>query len=172
MLPREEVRLPSSVAPGGGPRAGPRLPEYPSPVAVTDQDVVDILASLSLFSDLSRAQLQAVAHTMDEEWFPAGQRVVRQGFSGTGFYLILDGEAVVQVDGQDRATLARGDFFGEISILLDEPPVADVIAARPLHCLVLPRAQLADWLLSMPSVAFRMLQAEARRVRSAGRGRS
>jgi cGMP-dependent protein kinase len=140
-------------------------------MAVRD-DITDTLASLALFSDLSGAQLDTVAHTMAEEWFPAGQRILRQGFSGTGFYVILDGEAVVSVDGQERARLGRGDFFGEISILLDEPPVGDVTAARSLHCVVLPRAELHDWLLSMPSVAVRMLQAEARRVRAANRWRS
>lgn len=136
------------------------------------EDVIDILASLALFSDLSRAQLDTVVHTMDEEWFPEGQRILRQGFSGTGFYVILDGEAVVSIDGQDRVRLSRGDFFGEISILLDEPPVADVIALRPLHCLVLPRTELSDWLTAMPSVAVRMLQAEARRLRATNRWRS
>lgn len=136
------------------------------------EDVIDILASLALFSDLSRAQLDTVVHTMDEEWFPEGQRILRQGFSGTGFYVILDGEAVVSIDGQDRVRLSRGDFFGEISILLDEPPVADVVALRPLHCLVLPRTELSDLLTAMPSVAVRMLQAEARRLRAANRWRS
>ena len=136
------------------------------------EDVIDILASLALFSDLSRAQLDTVVHTMDEEWFGEGQRILRQGFSGTGFYVILDGEAMVSIDGQDRVRLSRGDFFGEISILLDEPPVADVVALRPLHCLVLPRAELSDWLTAMPIVAVRMLQAEARRLRAANRWRS
>jgi len=136
------------------------------------EDVIDTLASLALFSDLSRAQLDTVVHTMDEEWFVEGQRILRQGFSGTGFYVILDGEAVVSIDGQDRVRLSRGDFFGEISILLDEPPVADVIALRPLHCLVLPRTELSGWLTAMPSVAVRMLQAEARRLRAANRWRS
>ena len=141
-------------------------------MTATDEDIVDILASLSLFSDLSRPELEAVTHTMEEEWFAEGQRIVRQGLSGTGFYLVLDGEATVRIDGEERARLARGDFFGEISILLDEPPVGDVVAARPLHCLMLPRAELSAWLVSMPSVAFRMLQAEARRVRAASRWRS
>lgn len=138
----------------------------------TTADVADTLASLALFSDLSRAQLDTVLHTMDEEWFAEGQRILRQGFSGTGFYVILDGEAIVRIDGQDRARLSRGEFFGEISILLGEPPSADVVALRPLHCLVLPRADLRGWLTGLPSVAVRMLEAEARRVRTANRWRS
>jgi CRP-like cAMP-binding protein len=129
-------------------------------------EIVDTLAAFALFADLSRPELEAVVHVLDEEWFSAGQRILRQGFTGTGFYVILDGEATVRIDGQDRARLSRGDFFGEISILLDEPPVADVIAVGPLRCLVLARTDLSDWLRDLPTVAFRMLQAEARRLRT------
>lgn len=139
---------------------------------VAGNDIVDILASLTLFGDLSRPQLEGIAHVMEEEWFGEGQRILRQGFTGTGFYLILDGEAAVRIDGQERSKLARGDFFGEISILLDEAPTADVVALRPLRCLVLPRAELAEWLMSMPTVTFRLLQAELRRLRTASRWQS
>ena len=55
--------------------------------------------------------------------------------------MILEGEAEVRVDGQKRATLGRGEFFGDISILLGEPPVADVVATRPLRLLVARRAR-------------------------------
>ena len=68
---------------------------------------------------------------MTEESFPPGQRILRQGFTGTGFYVILDGEVAVRIDGEDRARLGKGDFFGEMSILLGEPPVADIVAAAP-----------------------------------------
>ncbi len=59
---------------------------------MNQQQILDALAGLALFSDLDRPQLQAVAHTMSEESFPAGQRILRQGFSGSGFFIILDGE--------------------------------------------------------------------------------
>jgi hypothetical protein len=47
------------------------------------EDILEILASLALFSDLSRPELDRVVHTMDEEWFAEGQRILRQGFSGS-----------------------------------------------------------------------------------------
>ena len=135
-------------------------------------EIVDALASFSLFADLSNADLQAVAHTFDEESFAEGQRILRQGFGGTGFYVILQGEAAVLIDGQERARLARGDFFGEISILLNEPPSADVVSMSPLTCLVLPRDELTEWLATKPPVMLRMLHAEVRRLRAASRWRS
>ncbi len=135
-------------------------------------DVVDILASLALFADLARPQLDAVAHTFDEEWFAEEQRVVRQGFSGNSFYVILEGDAAVRVDGQDVATLSRGDYFGEVSVLLGEPPIADVVALRPLRCLVLPGSELQAFLAANPKVAYRMLQTQSRRLRNVTQWRS
>jgi CRP-like cAMP-binding protein len=135
-------------------------------------EVVDILAGLTLFGDLPRPQLEAVAHTFDEDFFPEGQRVLRQGFAGTGFYVIVEGEAAVRVNGEDLARLSRGDFFGEISVLLGEPPTADVIALAPLRCLVLPGPQMEQFLVLNPRVAFRMVQTLARRLRSTIQWRS
>jgi CRP-like cAMP-binding protein len=129
-------------------------------------DVLDILGGLALFADLGRPQLESVAHTFEEEMFAEGQRVLRQGFRGSNFYVIIEGEAAVRVDGQDLATLGRGDFFGEVSALLGEPPTADVVALRPLRCLVLGGTEMRQFLLANSTITFRMLQAEARRLRA------
>ena len=108
----------------------------------------------------------------EEEVFPEGARVLRQGLSGSAFHIILDGEAAVVIDGQQRATLARGDFFGEVSILLGEPPGADIVASRPLRTLVLAGPQVHGVLIDNPPLMYRMLQAQARRLRNANRWRS
>jgi CRP-like cAMP-binding protein len=135
-------------------------------------EIVDEIAGFALFADLTTPQLQRVAHTFEEQWYGEGERVLRQGLSGSAFHIILDGDANVVIDGQQRATLARGDFFGEVSILLGEPPVADVVATRPLRCLVLSGADVQAFLVDNPSVMYRMLQAQARRLRNANRWRS
>ena len=129
--------------------------------------LVDALARLALFADLTRPELEVVSHTLDEELFAEGKHVLRQGLSGSGLYLILDGEASVRIDGQERGRLGRGEFFGEISALTGEPPVADVVAATLLRCLVVPGPEVEGFLVAHPRVTFRMLQAEARRLRSA-----
>ncbi len=138
----------------------------------TQDEIVDQIAGVALFADLATPQLQRVVHTFEEQWYAEGERVLRQGLTGSAFHVILDGEAKVVIDGQDRASLGRGDFFGEVSILLGEPPVADVVAFRPLRCLVLPGPQVHDFLLAHPAVMYRMLQAQARRLRNANRWRS
>ncbi len=138
----------------------------------TREEIVDAMAGMALFADLASPQLQGVAHRFEERFFPEGERILRQGISGSAFYVILDGEAQVVVDGTPRATLGRGEFFGEVSILLGEPPVADVVALRPLRCLVIGGPDVQGFLLDHPAVMFRMLQAQARRLRNANRWRS
>ncbi|MDQ3400396.1 MAG: cyclic nucleotide-binding domain-containing protein [Chloroflexota bacterium] len=135
----------------------------------TQEEVVDTLASLAIFADLTRPELEHIAHELDEQYFPQDQRVLRQGLSGSAFHIVLEGEAAAVVSGERVNTLARGDFFGEISLLLGEPPTADVVAIRPLRCLVLAGDRLEAFLVEHPRVAFRILQAEARKLRNATR---
>ena len=125
------------------------------------------LARLALFADLQAPQLQAVAEQMDEESFPRGARVLREGISGNGFYVITDGEASVRIDGTDRVELRAGDFFGELSILTGDPVNADIVAAsEELRCAVLPPHELRPLLLTHPAITLRMLESEARRLRA------
>jgi len=135
-------------------------------------DVLESFAGMSLFADLAGPQLEAVAHTFDEDFFDQGTRILRRNFAGSGFYVIIEGEAAVQVDGKEIATLSRGDFFGDISALLNELPSADVIATRPLRCAVLAAEDLDGFLHSYPTVAIRMLKSMARRMRTATAWRS
>jgi CRP-like cAMP-binding protein len=136
---------------------------------MTAPEAVQRLAQLALFADLRWPELEAVAHTFDEEVFAQGQRVLRQGISGGAFYVIVEGEAAVIIDGQERARLGRGEFFGEISVLTGGVPIADVRAETLLRCLVLPGPELEAFLVEHPSVMFRMLQSVSRRLRDASR---
>ena len=135
-------------------------------------EVVDTIAGFALFADLNTPQLEQVARTFEETWFPEGTRVLRQGISGSGFYLILDGTAAIRIDGVDRQVLKPGDYFGEISCLLGENPVADIVAQRQLHCLTLPADRLETFLMAQPRVMFRLLQGEARKLRITTRWQS
>jgi len=130
------------------------------------EDIADTIAGFALFADLSTPQRERVVHVLAEQWFAEGEKVLRQGLSGSGLYIVLDGAAAIRIDGVDRATLKAGDYFGEISCLLGEAPVADIVAVRPLRCLVLASSEVEGFLKANPSVMFRLLQGEARKVRN------
>jgi CRP-like cAMP-binding protein len=131
------------------------------------RDLADHLSRLSLFADLSRPELEALAHTVDEEVFAEGQRILRKGLSGSGFFVILEGQAAIEVDGEQPWTLGPGDFFGEASVLTGEPPSADVVAKTLMRCVVVPGPDLERFLLERPHLTLRLLREEAQRLRSA-----
>jgi CRP/FNR family transcriptional regulator, cyclic AMP receptor protein len=127
-------------------------------------ELVSSLSGLALFADLSGPELEAIADPDLERRFGAGERILRKGLSGAAFYVILEGEAAVEIGGLEPRTLRRGDFFGEVSTLLGTVPTADVLAHTPLHCLEIPGPKLEAFLLAYPRVAYRMLQTVTRRL--------
>lgn len=127
-------------------------------------DALDLISSLSLFADLGGPQLEEISHTFEETTFAPGQRILRQGITGSNFYVVVDGEASVKINGEERASIGRGDFFGEMSLLLGTAPTADVTARTPLRCLVLAGPDLHGFLDKHPTVMYRMLVAMARRL--------
>jgi CRP-like cAMP-binding protein len=129
-------------------------------------EVQDVLARLALFADVPPAQLEAIAHRFDEEVFPEGERVLRKDLKGSGLFVILHGEAVVRIEDLEVTRFGPGEFFGEISLLTGDPPVADVVALTMLRCLVIPGPDFERFMIENPRVLYRMLQAEARRLRT------
>jgi CRP-like cAMP-binding protein len=128
-------------------------------------DIAERLPGLALFADLTPTQIEAIAHRFDEEVFAEGQRILRTGLSGAGLFVIVEGQAVIRIDGIERARFGPGEVFGEIGVLTGELPNADVEAATMLRCLEIPSAEVEPFLIEFPRVMYRMLQAEARRLR-------
>lgn len=135
------------------------------------------LSGITLFADLTPSQLQAVEQAFAEQHAEPGQRLLREGYEGTGFYVVLSGEASllkggepVQSAGENGepsrpVVLRRGDWFGELSVLFGESPVADVVATTPMTLLVLPTNELEEFLLRFPKIMFRLLKGVAWRAR-------
>ncbi len=131
-----------------------------------DLALVESVSRLALFADLRQPDLEALLPGVEEVSFHEGQWVVRRGQTGIGLFIIVDGEVSVVLEGDELASLSKGSFFGEISALLDEPVVADVIARTPLRCLFVAPDEVEEFLLANPRVMYRMLQTEARRLRT------
>ena len=129
-----------------------------------DVDLIESLSRLALFADLDTGRLGAVLPSLQEVTYGEGEWVVRRGDTHVGLYVLVDGEVGVVLDGHELAVLKKGSFFGEISALLGEPAVADVVARSPLRCVYLEDSHVEPFLLANPLVMYRMLQTEARRL--------
>jgi CRP-like cAMP-binding protein len=71
---------------------------------------------------------------LKERRYEAGREIVTEGQGGIAFFIILEGEAVVLVGGQERRTLGPGESFGEVALLApDERRTATVRAKTDLR---------------------------------------
>lgn len=127
----------------------------------------DRLAAVPLFSALSKKELEQVDRAADELDVKAGQEIVTQGRTGHEFFLILSGEATVQRDGKDVATLGPDKYFGEVALLDRGPRSATVVAKTDMKLLVLGQREFAGLLDTVPGIAAKILAGIATRLRAA-----
>jgi voltage-gated potassium channel len=125
----------------------------------------ELLGQVELFRGCTKRELSAIASTTTAVDQPAGAVMCRQGSIGTQAFVIVDGKAVVSIDGVDVAEVGPGSFFGEMALLDGGPRVATVTAATPMHLLVLSRPDFNRLILDVPKVARRMLEAVGIRLR-------
>ena len=134
---------------------------------MADSDLIAKLASCPLFEDLSEAELHHVTQHMEEDHFPAGQRILKENEEGMGFFfVVLDGVARVNQHGQDVAILKPGAFFGEITALNGGPRTASVTTDEPLWVLRLSDRDFRPFLEEFPQVTFRILEQVCRRFQA------
>ncbi len=84
------------------------------------------LAQLDWLAGLGPTELDLLIAKLEAFTFPPGAALVRQGEAGDRFYVLRSGHAEVLLDGKRVSTLGRGDFCGEISLLLNVPRTATV----------------------------------------------
>jgi CRP/FNR family cyclic AMP-dependent transcriptional regulator len=137
------------------------------PPMLSKAEVQRLLSEVSLFSGASKKELGEIASAVKVVDHAAGDVIAREGERGLGFFLLADGTADVTIGGQRKATLKRGDFFGEISLLDEGPRSATVTAATPLTLLGLTAWAFKDLVERHASIGLKMLEAVAARVRSA-----
>ena len=126
---------------------------------------IDALSKVPLFARCSQKELEVLVTRTDEVDVPAGRTLITQGRAGDSFYLLLNGQATVQVDGRDRPALEPGSFFGEISMLDRGPATATVVTSAPSKLMVMSHAQFRDAIRANDQLLSQVMAAMAERLR-------
>lgn len=89
-----------------------------------------LLAGIDLFAALAEDQRRAIASAMTRRTYGDGEAIVRQGDAGRSMFVVASGRVVVVLEPERRevATIERGGYFGEMSLLTGEPRTATVLA--------------------------------------------
>jgi CRP/FNR family cyclic AMP-dependent transcriptional regulator len=124
------------------------------------------LSRVPLFSQLSKNELEFISSRADEVDAKAGQTLITQGRPGDSFYILLDGEASVDVKGKPRRTLKAGDFFGEISMLDRGLASATVTCKTDARLMVMSHAQFRDAIKASDGLLVKVLAAMGERLRA------
>ena len=125
--------------------------------------VLEKLASVPIFTELSKADLKKVSSLMTEVFFKPGDVLMRQGEHGNEFVVILTGTANVEIDGVVVAHLGPGDYIGELAVIANEPRAATVTCTSDVDAEVLTRAEFFS-LLDQPTIAKKVLIAAVKRL--------
>lgn len=93
-----------------------------------------VLRKVALFKLLTAESLQQIALTLQEVDLPREQIIFNQGDFANGLYIVAEGEVEISADGHAIRTYQQDDFFGELSLLDDEPRSAT--AKTKTNCLL------------------------------------
>jgi CRP-like cAMP-binding protein len=135
--------------------------------AARDGAWTSVLATVPLFSGLSRRHLGKLAKAGRIVHFDDQTAIVRAGEPGDTLYVLIDGEVSVQKQRARAARVGVGGFFGEMLLLDGGPRSATVLARGPVACFALGRREFTKLLRAEPAMAIAMLQELAGRLRSA-----
>jgi CRP-like cAMP-binding protein len=125
----------------------------------------DELRRVPFLSSVDDRDLSALAGSMGERSVSAGQDLVTQGEGGIAFFVVLEGEATVSVDGAERRLLRTGDYFGEIALIARDPPrTATVKAETDVRVGTLTSWNFRPFVLEHPEVGWALLELLARRI--------
>jgi CRP-like cAMP-binding protein len=113
------------------------------------QQTMSFLTKVQLFMRLPKDEHPLLAMACESIEFKKGQHIIKQGESGSEFFVIKKGEAsvTVSIDGappKKVATLKDGDYFGENALLRDEPRTATITAEQDVQALKITRDKFKE----------------------------
>ena len=133
-------------------------------------DAIALLRSIPLFEGLSEEDLASLAGTLKPRSFPAGTMIFHQGDIGSAMYLVDSGDVNIHLPGENSQRIslkdiARGEYFGELSLLDEMPRSASALATTDTVLMELERETLAEYLGKRPRVAMAILRVMSARLR-------
>ena len=132
-----------------------------------------MLKVIPLFSQLSNAELARIERHMTSHSYERGDVILKQGDAADSLFVIVSGQVKVFIADDSRevilSTLSSGELFGELPMFDQEPRSASASAVGICHLKKLPYESFRKVLDQSPSIARKVMQAMAVRLRHADR---
>ncbi|NOZ85604.1 MAG: cyclic nucleotide-binding domain-containing protein [Deltaproteobacteria bacterium] len=109
------------------------------------KEKMSALSETFLFKDVPEEKLEEVAKIAEEKLVIPGDVIIREGDFGDSIYVVVSGSVKIEkrVEGElkEIAELGRGEIFGEVSMVDEEPRLATV---RPVEATTLLKMNIDD----------------------------
>jgi CRP-like cAMP-binding protein len=141
------------------------------PGSVTALSVIErvlFLRKVTLFADLSPADLERVAQLVEERGYADGEVIAAEGEVREELHIVIEGTIrVVQGEEGSERELARraaGDVVGEMSLIAQAPRIASLVADGPVRTIRLGRHEFESMLRERPGVALAVMRVLVQRL--------
>jgi len=133
---------------------------------------VDLFREVSLFADLEDADLESLIAVATRRKFPKDSVIFFEHDPGESLFVILSGRVKVTIlsdDGREiiLSVLGEKDFFGEMSLLDNEPRSATAIAMEDTEVVILHQREFLSIVEKRPRILVLLLAVLSSRLRKA-----
>lgn len=137
-------------------------------------DYRELLKRVSIFRDLSNNDLERLGQRLISQSFSKEEVIFSQQEKGDTLFIVRIGKVKVTLSddaGKEiiLATFKTGDFFGEMSLIDNEPRSANVIAIEESEVLILNRQSFLAQIDESPRMSMAVMAEFCRRLRRADR---
>src|SRR5262245_42348783 len=128
------------------------------------------LEATTLFSHLSPGELESLHRATCERTYAAGQEIFKEGDPGDGVYVVKSGVVQISalVSNAERVVFSRmlaGDFFGEMSLIDNQPRSATASAEQACEVYFIPYQAMLDMLHRSPQFWPKLVEVMSHRQR-------
>jgi len=139
---------------------------------LTIEEKIRALRQTNLFSDLSQDSLIALCSILKMNHFPRGHRIFSEGSRGEDMFIVLSGKVNISRDWgvlnrEMSIVLSENDFFGEMSILDDNPRSANATMTEEGILLSIGRSEFRELISHSPDFTIHIMSTLSRRLRKA-----
>jgi ATP-binding cassette, subfamily B, bacterial len=106
---------------------------------------IALLNQVRVMRSLRPASLEALARQCHTSEYRRGLPIVNEGEPGVEMFVLVDGEVEVVQEEQRVAHLRRGEMFGEVAILRNQPRNATIRTLTDVKVLAIPRQDFVDF---------------------------
>src|SRR5450432_3333735 len=133
-------------------------------------DHSELLARIPMFEDLGADDGSAMASSLVERRFEAGDMIMNLGDQGTSMFIVASGHINIHLPGEasrriSLKDIAVGEYLGELALFDDKPRSASAVATTDAVLLELERDTLSKYLVSRPHAAMTLFRTLAGRLR-------